>query len=152
MLEDVPERQVLEAALMKIDPILRAHGFQLQPADAGVSSGGQFATVRYLHESLELGLIVRDGNQLGCPNYSAGKGYAGHNDLVRSLDHAGTEHLIPAAEGLSYQARVGGSPFDALQHDLEEIILPALVASEARFLAALAEAVAIHHARLGFTS
>jgi hypothetical protein len=77
---------------------------------------------------------------LGCPNYSNGSGYAGHDDIVEALGHAGQEHLVPG-DSLAFRARDGGDAFDALQSDFERIILPAFDRSEKDFRAAVDSAV-----------
>jgi hypothetical protein len=97
---------------------------------------------------LQIGLIVRDRIALGCPNYSAGRGYAGHHHLIWALGAEGKEQLVPA-EGLSFKSRAGGDSFEALHHDLELIVLPALDASEAQFLASLGRAVDKGRAEIG---
>lgn len=104
-----------------------------------MSSGGSFAVGFFRRGPLEIGLIVRNRNELGCPNYFAGKGYAGHDDMIWALGADGKEQLV-AGEWLSFQARSGGDAFDALRHDLENIILPALDDSEVQFLESLAHA------------
>lgn len=103
-----------------------------------MSSGGAFATVVFRRTPLELGIIVR-GVVLGCPNYSVGSGYVGHDGLIEALGRAGDEQLI-AGVGLSFRARDGGDPVDALCTDLKRIILPVLDASEDDFRAAIAAA------------
>jgi hypothetical protein len=113
-----------------------------------VSSGGPFAVAFFRRGRLEIGLIVRHRMALGCPNYSAGAGYAGHDDLVWALGATGKEQLV-AGEWLSFKARDCNDPFDALRHDLESIVLSALDESEVQFLASLQRAVDRARASLG---
>jgi hypothetical protein len=140
----------------KIRSVLEDRGFQYVPGEKGGSSSGPFAigffrrTVGFLRRDvLEIGLIVRFGNQLGCPNYSDGRGYAGHEDLVWAIDAAAQARLV-AGEFLSCRSKLGGDPFDALKADLVEIVLPALDASEAKFRKALRRAV--HKGQTGMGS
>jgi hypothetical protein len=78
-----------------------------------------------------------DRDQLGCPNYSEGHGYAGHAGMFRELGKTGNERLIQGGR-LSFRARDGGDPFDALLADFDEVILPALRQSPDKFSEALA--------------
>ncbi len=134
------ERITLERGVEKLRDLLSARGFEYSSGDEAVSSGGAFAVGVFRRGALEIGLIVRHGIELGCPNYSVGRGYAGHSSLVWALGAEGKEQLV-AGKVVSFQAREGGDAFEALRHDLESIVLPALDASEALFLEALARAV-----------
>jgi len=78
-----------------------------------------------------------------------GQGFAGHQDLIAELGHAGEEQLVPGSD-LSYVGKDDQNPFDALIADLQEFIVPLIEKSEESFLAALGRAVARHHERLGF--
>jgi hypothetical protein len=131
-------RRFLEAGVAKLQPLLTSLGFE-SGSDGGVSSGGPFATGYFRRGKLEIGLIVRNGDQLGCPNYSEGRGYASHTDMFWALGRAGEARLIPG-DSLSYKASDGGDPFDALFADFEQVILPALQESPDTFSAALARA------------
>jgi hypothetical protein len=133
------ERHTLQAGVREIEPLLAAHGFAGVGGDDGVSSGGSYATSLFRRGELEIGLIVRQKIELGCPSYTEGQGYAGHNDLIRRLGCEGLEELVEG-EFLSWKSKSGGSPFVALKADLERIVLPALVKSEADFRRALREA------------
>ena len=128
----------MRSGLEKIRPLLGLEGFRFEPGDEAASSGGAFATCVFRRGSLQVGLIVRNGNQLGCPNYSAGHGYAGHDDVIWALGRDGKAQLV--LRGRSYTAADGGDPFDALATDLRDVILPALRKSEAAFSAAIARA------------
>ena len=143
------ERVFLDAGAAKVLPVLTPHGFEYVPGYVGVSSGGSFATGSFRGGAFEIGLIVRNRAALGCPNYSVGEGFAGHDDLIAALGAAGTERLISGTWS-SFIAREGTDAFEALSADLEQIILPALTRSEATFRLALANAVDEHHGRLGF--
>ena len=143
------ERTFLDAGAAKLLPVLTPHGFDYVPRDSGVSSGGSFATSSFRRGALEVGLIVRNGAVLGCPNYSVGQGFGGHDDLIASLGAAGREKLI-SGPWPSFVGREGADAFEALSADLEQIILPALTRSEASFRRALAKAVQEHQGRLGF--
>jgi len=134
------ERRTLEDGIELIEGLLRSYGFERYPSDDdGVSSGGSFATCEFRRDDLEFGLIVRHQTKLGCPNYSEGKGYAGHQDMIRHLGKAGSERLV-AGEFLSFEDRLGGNPFQALKYDLQEILLPTLQQAEAEFRAAIRKA------------
>jgi hypothetical protein len=133
------ERLFLEAGVAKLKPLFTSHGFEYSSGDQAVSSGGPFATGFFRRDKLEIGLIVRDGNRLGCPNYSEGHGYASHGDVFWALGRAGEARLVPA-DFLFYKARDGGDSFDALQQDFEQVILPALQHSPDGFSAAIARA------------
>ncbi|MFN8177509.1 MAG: hypothetical protein U0167_06265 [bacterium] len=104
-----------------------------------MSSGGAFAAGWFRRGDLEIGLIVRDRCQLGCPNYSEGRGHAGHHDLFWALGRDGEARLVPGAF-LSCASRDGGDPFLALETDLIDVILPALESSEPDFRNAIARA------------
>jgi hypothetical protein len=133
------ERRTLDAGVEKLRPSLNARGFEYSTGDHAVSSGGPFAVGFFRRGDIEIGLIVRSKTALGCPNYSAGHGYAGHEDLISALGADGRQDLV-SGEWPSFQSRGGGDPFDALRHDLEHIILPAFDESEVRFRASLARA------------
>ena len=139
MLQKNAERLFLEAGVAKLQPLLAAHGFEYESGEQSVSSGGPFATGFFRREKLEIGLVVRDRNSLGCPNYSEGHGYVGHANLFWELGRAGEMKLVPD-DFLSYKSKDGGDSFDALLADFEEVILPALKESQAYFSSALARA------------
>ena len=130
--------------------MLGRHGFQQEQDEVGAASGGLFATVTFRRGRLAVELIVRRRNQLGCPNYTAGAGYAGHADLVAALGAGGREQLIPKAETFVYQARDNSDPFRALETDLTNIVLPVLEMSEPDLIDAVQRAVAVHQQSLGF--
>jgi hypothetical protein len=144
---DTVEGRALEAGVEKLRACLEARGFEYSSGDRGGSSGGPFAVGFFRRTDIEMGLIVRDGTALGCPNYTTGKGYAGHDDLVSALGAQGREELV-SGEWLSFRSRAGGDPFEALRHDLEHIILPAIDESEDRFRTSLARACEKALARL----
>jgi hypothetical protein len=144
-----PELTSLNAGLEKLRPLLSSDHFQLNHGNDGISSGGSFAVAFFRRGILEISLIVRNKTELGCPNYSEGNGYAGHNDLISALGHEGREQLV-AGGGTSYVAKGGGDPFDALRSDLEQFVLPPFRASENGFNIALAQAVQKFHKKLGF--
>jgi hypothetical protein len=124
------EQSTLGACVATIAPLLLAEGFAYLPAEAASSSAGPFAAGVFRRGEFEIGLVVRTGKQLGCPNYSYGTNYIGHEDLMDELDAPGMAELVPGPE-LSYVARHGGDPFNALRTDLERVVLPALRADEA---------------------
>ena len=127
----------MEGGIELIQELLRSYGFERYPSDDdGVSSGGRYAACESRREDLALGLIVRHEGKLGCPNYSEGNGYAGHQEVIRHLGRAGSERLV-AGEFLSFEDRLGGDPFDALMYDLEQVLLPILQASESEFRGAI---------------
>ncbi len=142
------ERATLDAGVEKLRPGLSSRGFEYSMGDQAVSSGGPFAVGFFRRGMLEIGLIVRDRIALGCPNYSSGHGSAGHHHLIWALGAEGKEHLAPG-KWLSFEARTGGDPFEALRHDLEAIVLPALDESEAQFLASLGRAIDKARVELG---
>lgn len=107
-------------------------GFKYLPGTRATASAGPFATGSFRKADLEIGLIVRNTNQLGCPNYSVGRGCAGHEDVMWALGHAGSEQLV-AGQHLEFVARNGGDPFTALAADLETFIFPAFDRSEQDF-------------------
>lgn len=133
------ERTSLDAGVKKIRPLLAEYGFEYVPGDEAVSSGGPFAVALFRRGDLEIGLIVRDGNDLGCPNYGEGQMHVGHSNLIWTLGHAGEEELVESS-WTSYIAKSGGDPFVALRSDLRKIILPELRKSESGFRLALARA------------
>lgn len=124
--------------MAKLASLFEARGFVTGGIEEGTSSGGAFATVTCRRGALEIGLIVR-GDELGCPNYSDGSGFVGHDDMIGALGCAGEQELV-SGHGLGYGAWYGGDAFDALRSDLECIILPVLDASEVAFLSAIAAA------------
>ena len=149
--QNAAERQALHEGVERLKALLELHGFRLARGGGGFSSGGPFAVARFIRGSLELGLIVRDNGQLGCPNYSTGSGFAGHGDLFAELGYGGQELLVRASAepfDLAYVSRDGSKPFDALYQDLAVVVLPALDRSEEAFLTALDRAVARHQQRL----
>jgi len=142
------ERAALELGIERLGGVLRVRGFEYSSGEEAASSAGPFAVGVFRRAELEIGLIVRNGNALGCPNYSRGRGYAGHNHLIWALGAEGKEQLVPG-DWVSFRARTGGDPFDALRNDLVSIVLPALDASELDFLASLSRAVDKGRATLG---
>jgi len=86
---------------------MKEAGFRYEPGDGGNSSGGSFASAAFRRGDLEIGLIVRGQGELGCPNYSRGKGYAGHEDVFGALGHEGEERLVLSGF-ISYADRDGG--------------------------------------------
>ena len=143
-----PERAALDAGAERLLAPLSAHGFAYSRGVQGVSSGGPFAVGFFRRGPLEIGLVIRSGHELGCPNYSAGRGYAGHADLMYELGAAGREQLVEDS-WWAFKGRDGGDPFDALRHDLESIVLPALASSEPQLLAALGRGVERSLASIG---
>ena len=69
-------------------------------------------------------MIVHQRNQLVCPNYSEGYGYVGHDDLFWALDREAEARLVPG-DFVMCTSRDGGDPFDALEADLRDVVLPA---------------------------
>jgi hypothetical protein len=126
--------------LQPIETLLIDRGFTKPAPEAGHSSGGAFQAATFRRGALEVGLVVRNGNALGCPNYSYGAGYVGHEDVIAALGRLGEERLVPG-QYLAYKARDGGDPFDALYFDLREIILPVLDRSEDDFRLAIDKAL-----------
>jgi hypothetical protein len=139
----------LAAGVNAVRALLESRGFRYEASSSATSSGGPFAAGYFRRPDLEIGLIVRNGARLGCPNYSAGGGYAGHGDLVAALGAAGREHLIEGPH-LDFVSRNGEPAFDSFRADLETFILPALDRSAEQFHASLAAAVRTGQARLGF--
>ena len=133
------ERANLKRGFERLQLLLGAHGFVYYPGDQSVSSGGPFATGHFRRGEFEIGLIVRNNDQLGCPNYSEGHGYAGHDDLFWALGRQGEAQLVPG-EFVSYIAKDGGDSFTALEYDLKHVILPALERSPTEFSGAFARA------------
>ena len=133
------EQQTMDAGVGKLMPLLSPYGFSHASSDTGSSSGGRFATATFTKNNLEIGLIVRFGSELGCPNYSEGNGYAGHGGLMSAVDPDAEPRLVPNGP-ISYCAVDGGDPFDALMYDLEQTILPALKRDPAGFSVSLAQA------------
>lgn len=131
------ERAFLDRGVRKLRALRKQHGFEYEPGE--YSTARSFATGFFRRGKLEIGLIVRSKDRLGCPNYSEGHGYAGHEDLFWALGQEG-EAWLREGEFLSYHARDGGDPFRALKHDLEAVILPALEDSPKDFSKALARA------------
>ena len=145
------ERQALDTGVERLKPLLATYGFRFSRGGGGLSSGGSFAVGRFVRPPLEIGLIVRNKSELGCPNYSRGTGFAGHDDLFAELGQTGQEVLVRASEELGHLAYVGKdgrTAFEALYFDLENGVLPALQRSEREFLGALDRAVARHQQRL----
>lgn len=145
---NTPERAALHAGAERLLAPLSAQGFAYSRGDQGVSSGGPFAVGFFRRDALQIGLIIRSGHELGCPSYSAGRGYAGHADLMYELGAAGREQLVED-RWWAFKGRDGGDPFEALRHDLESIVLPALASSEPQFVAALGRAVDRSLANIG---
>jgi hypothetical protein len=143
------ESAFLTAGVNALRALLEPRSFCFQADTSATSSRGSFAAGYFRRPDLEIGLIVRNGSQLGCPNYSAGRGFAGHGDLVAALGAAGREKLIEGPH-LEFVSRNGGPAFDAFHADLETFILPALDRSTEEFHASLAAAVRTGQARLGF--
>jgi hypothetical protein len=133
------EQQTMNAGVAKLMPLFSAHGFILASSDTGISSGGRFATATFRKGNLQIGLIVRFGSELGCPNYSERNGYADHGGLISTIDPGAEPRLVPNGP-ISYRAVDSGDPFDALMDDLEQTILPALKRDPAGFSMSLAQA------------
>src|SRR4051812_16850337 len=94
----IDARTYLEAGVKQfLAPVLRRNGFAYEPGDYGLGHV-PYATCAFRRRSLEIGLIARlgfeNGPNLGCPNYSFGRGYAGHTALVWAVGHAGAERLV----------------------------------------------------------
>ena len=142
------EAKVLAAGVDLLRASFEARGFTYHSGTNATSSGGPFATGHFRKGSLEISLIVRNKTQLGCPNYSEGNGYAGHDDIVRTLGFAGQEALVHG-EQLGFVSRSGGDAFEALGADLSQIVFPELDRSETSFREALARAVKLAQASLG---
>lgn len=123
--------------LAPVQRLLERHGFT-RASEHGVSSGGPFSSATFRRNSVELGFIVR-GAALGCPNYSIGHGYVGHENVLWALGRAGDKRLVRGA-GLEYRDRLGGDAIDALCNDLEHLVLPALEASAQQFALAVERA------------
>jgi len=140
---DSAEYSTLNAVIASIWPLLEPRGFHFT-RDDGTASNGTFANVTFRRADFEFGLIVRHGDKLGCPNYSYGGGYVGHDDVIRQLGRSGDEALIPN-DSTEYRARNGGNAIDALRADLERFILPALDTSEHDFADTIHRA--LEHAR-----
>jgi hypothetical protein len=121
-----------ERGIEALRPAFAMRGFTYVPGVRATASGGPFTTAFFRKGDLEIGLIVRNTNQLGCPNYSIGRGYAGHEDVAHALGYSGTQQLI-AGQHLEYVARDGGDPFAALSADLDTLIFPAFDQSEKAF-------------------
>lgn len=79
------ERILLEDGLQAIRSLLESRGFKYSTGSEAVSSAGPFATGTFQRGSLQIGFIVRNGDALGCPNYTDGHGYVGHTDLAWAL-------------------------------------------------------------------
>jgi hypothetical protein len=141
-----PESVALSAGVAKLLPLLDGNGFQYQAGDIAIAHEA-FATGVFRRNVLEISLIVRHGSGLGCPNYSVGQGFAGHEDLFSALGHANRAHLVKG-DFPAYRARDGGDPFVALEDDLRRIVLPALQASERDFHTAVGRAHARFQNRL----
>jgi hypothetical protein len=133
------ERQILDAGVRQVEPLLVAHGFVEAPGDDGISHGGPWVRCRFHRGVLEISLKVRRRFGLGCPSYTEGHGYVSHDGLIRRLGCDGLEELVEG-EFPSWKSKSGGDPFLAFKADLERIVLPALVKSEANFRRALHEA------------
>jgi len=134
-----PESTNLAVGVKKLRPLFAEHGFRYAPDHHGVSHGGQFATGVFRRGRLKIELIVRNRDELGCPNYTEGQGYVGHDDVFWALGREGEAQLVLGG-WLSFRAKDGGDPFDALLVDLERVVLPALQRSQADFSAAIARA------------
>jgi hypothetical protein len=125
MAEQSPEFITLNDGIAKLMPLLSTHGFSRESPDLGSSSAGRFAAVTLKRDNLEIGLIVRFGTKLGCPNYTLGNGYAGHARVMMELNPECQPKLVPD-DSISYCAVDGSDPFDALKFDLETYLLPIL--------------------------
>jgi len=150
------EAKYLSSGITSLRGLMTAYGFKYSSGTTATSSGGAFANGFFRRGTLEIGLVVRNGDELGCPNYTTGDGYAGHEDLIWALGSAGTEALVPAKPHagvfvgpLSYVNREGGDAFAALGLDLERIILPSLGRSESEFYDSLARAVKKGQSEIG---
>jgi len=130
----------LNAGCQTVRALMVARGFAVSDQH-GVASGGAFATMTFRRGPLEIGLIARDGG-LGCPNYSIGTGYVGHQDLMKVLGAAEAGSLVPGNH-LAYRHRDGEDPFEALVDDFRRFVLPMLDRSEADFREAVVAALAL---------
>lgn len=140
------ERQSLARGVAKLEPLLAQRGFGWVWGDEGVASGGPFANGSFRRPGLSIGLIVRHRDQLGCPVYEMGDEHAGHDELLTELGAEGLAMLVPG-EIVSFRARDGGDPFDALRMDLERLVLPVLGRSMSELRGAIDRAVARRLAR-----
>jgi hypothetical protein len=145
----VTEAEFLAKGVESVRDLFESRGFAYCPEAAGTSSGGPFASAHFRRDDLDIGLIVRERRRLGCPNYSLGKGFAGHESLARALGVGGQEELVEGKH-LEFQSRIGRDPFLALRSDLANLFLPVLDRSEQDFRAAIARAVQEFHLSLGF--
>jgi len=140
------ERLYLEAGLGKLRPLLEAHGFEWEPVAIGATHSrfNTWAVVHLRRPNLEIGLIVRNQNELGCPNYAMEpyERFASHRSLLAALHKQDGARLVPESQhGVSYRAKDGGDPIDALHADLRDAILPVLRESEEKFFKALSDAL-----------
>ncbi len=124
--------KLFEKETREIKKLLAESGFSRSKVTSGSSSGGPFVSCDFGNGNIEIGLIVRGGSRLGCPNYTAGKGYAGHEGLMSVLGCGEESSLIPG-EWPDYVARDEGSSFDALFNDLSSLILPQFRKSKQEF-------------------
>ena len=129
---DIKPKNVLKEGLQNIRPLLEKNGFKQSKITGGSSSGGHFATVGFSNGNVEIGLIVRANGYLGCPNYSAGHGYASHEKLLSVLGCDEDSSLVPG-KWLSYISRTDSNPFTALFDDLSNLILPRFRKSRSEF-------------------
>jgi hypothetical protein len=143
------ERAFLDAGAARIAPTLARSGFTYVPGDTAPSSGGPVAVGYFRRGDFEIGLIVRNQRALGCPNYSVGAGFAGHDDLMNTLGAQGNSRLVPGPWP-TYVASDGSDVFDALAADLERFLIPVLMRSEEEFRTALAKTIGERLDRLGF--
>lgn len=134
------EQRFLEAGVARLIPLLSAHGFVRAESEAG-RAHSYFATTTFRRGTLEIGLIVRDKNRLGCPAYSAGDGYVGHTELLQALDPE-REAALVLDEFVHFKAADSGDPFEALRADLAEVVLPAIANDETGFRRILTAEVA----------
>ena len=144
-----PERVFLDAGIAKIASRLARCQFAYVPGDTATSSGGPFASGLFRRGDIEIGLIVRNRNTFGCPNYTVGSGFAGHDAVMDALGARGRARLVPGPWP-TFVASDGSDVFDAFADDLEQFLFPVLTRSEEQFRAALTKAVRDRLERLGF--
>lgn len=134
------EADTLDAGVQQLLPLLSSYGFSRKASHTGSSSGGPYATATFVCDKLEIGLIVRFKSELGCPNYTEGKGFAGHSRLIAKLNQDYEPSLVSDGSGITYCSADGGDAFLALRDDLDKLILPAFRDAPEAFSDALVRA------------